>query len=194
MTQPHATKTFLISAIASGQGKTTITAALARKLRNEGQRVRIFKAGPDFLDPMMLERASGAPVHNLDLWMVGMAECRKLLAEAAREADVILIEGVMGLYDGTPSSADLAKALGIPVIGTEVGGIPEALSHGGGVTIPAGDSSALAAEVQRIAGDADLLKSMSRNASNAALNFDLPGMVERTLAVYRSVMERIERQ
>lgn len=116
MTQPHATKTFLISAIASGQGKTTVTAALARKLRNDGQRVRIFKAGPDFLDPMMLERASCAPVHNLDLWMVGIAECKKLLAEAAREADVILIEGVMGLYDGTPSSADLAKALGIPVI------------------------------------------------------------------------------
>lgn len=107
---------FLVSAIASGQGKTTVTAALARKLRQEGKRVRVFKAGPDFLDPMMLERASGAPVHNLDLWMVGLEECRRLLAEAAREADAILVEGVMGLYDGTPSSADLANALGMPVI------------------------------------------------------------------------------
>lgn len=116
MLNSHTTKIFLISAIASGQGKTTVTAALARKLRNEGQRVRVFKAGPDFLDPMMLERACGAPVHNLDLWMVGIEECKRLLAEATREADIILIEGVMGLYDGTPSSADLAKALGIPVV------------------------------------------------------------------------------
>ena len=116
MINSHTAKIFLVSAIASGQGKTTVTASLARKLRNEGQRVRVFKAGPDFLDPMMLERACGAPVHNLDLWMVGIAECKRLLAEAAREADIILIEGVMGLYDGTPSSADLAKALGIPVV------------------------------------------------------------------------------
>lgn len=116
MINSHTAKIFLVSAIASGQGKTTVTASLARKLRNEGQRVRVFKAGPDFLDPMMLERACGAPVHNIDLWMVGIAECKRLLAEAAREADIILIEGVMGLYDGTPSSADLAKALGIPVV------------------------------------------------------------------------------
>jgi cobyrinic acid a,c-diamide synthase len=116
MTSSSLASIFLVSAIASGQGKTTVTAALGRKLKNEGRRVRIFKAGPDFLDPMMLERASGAPVHNLDLWMVGLEECKRLLADAAREADVILIEGVMGLYDGTPSSADLANALGIPVI------------------------------------------------------------------------------
>jgi cobyrinic acid a,c-diamide synthase len=116
MTSHPSARIFLVSAIASGQGKTTVTAALARKLKSEGQRVRVFKAGPDFLDPMMLERASGAPVHNLDMWMVGAEECRRLLAEAAREADVVLVEGVMGLYDGTPSSADLAKAFGIPVI------------------------------------------------------------------------------
>ena len=116
MTSSPSAKIFLISAIASGQGKTTVTAALGRKLKNAGQRVRIFTAGPDFLDPMMLERASGAPVHNLDMWMVGPDECKRLLAEAARDADVILVEGVMGLYDGTPSSADLATALGMPVI------------------------------------------------------------------------------
>lgn len=109
-------KVVLISAIASGQGKTTTTAALARKLIKLGQKVRIFKTGPDFIDPMMLERACGAPVHSLDLWMVGRAASLAMLAQAASEVDVILIEGVMGLYDGNPSSADLANAFGVPVL------------------------------------------------------------------------------
>ena len=106
----------LISAIASGQGKTTVTAALARKLVKLGQRVRVFKTGPDFIDPMMLQRASGAPVFSLDLWMVGLDASQAMLAQAAAEVDVILIEGVMGLYDGNPSSADLARAFGVPVL------------------------------------------------------------------------------
>ena len=110
------TRAVLISAIASGQGKTTVTAALARKLIRQGLRVQVFKTGPDFLDPMMLECASGAVVQSLDLWMVGLDRCRSLLAQAAVQSDVILIEGVMGLYDGTPSSADLARALGVPVL------------------------------------------------------------------------------
>ena len=107
----------LIAAPASGQGKTTVTAALARLHRNQGRKVRVFKCGPDFLDPMILERASGAPVYQLDLWMVGADESRRLLWEAAGEADLILIEGVMGLFDGTPSSADLARHFGVPVLG-----------------------------------------------------------------------------
>ncbi|WP_459749259.1 cobyrinate a,c-diamide synthase [Pseudomonas sp. 3A(2025)] len=107
----------LIAAPASGQGKTTVTAALARLHRNQGRKVRVFKCGPDFLDPMILERASGAPVYQLDLWMIGVEESRRLLWEAAGEADLILIEGVMGLFDGTPSSADLARHFGVPVLG-----------------------------------------------------------------------------
>lgn len=109
-------KVVLVSAIASGQGKTTTTAALARKLRGQGKIVRVFKTGPDFIDPMILERASGAPVYSLDLWMVGQSASQAMLAQAALEADVILIEGVMGLYDGRPSSADLARAFGVPVL------------------------------------------------------------------------------
>ena len=105
-----------ITAPASGQGKTTVTAALARHHRDRGRRVRIFKTGPDFLDPMILERASGAPVYQLDLWMGGEDHCRQLLYEAAAEADLILIEGVMGLYDGDPCSADLATLFNIPVM------------------------------------------------------------------------------
>lgn len=106
----------LISAPASGQGKTTITAALACRHRQLGRRVRVFKTGPDFLDPMILERASNNPVYQLDLWMGGENHCRQLLYEAAGMADLILIEGVMGLFDGQPSSADLAVLFSIPVL------------------------------------------------------------------------------
>ena len=94
----------LISAPASGAGKTTVTAGIARCLRNQGRTVRVFKTGPDFLDPMILARASGYPVYQLDLWMVGEPACRQLLFEAANTADLILIEGVMGLFDAPPAA------------------------------------------------------------------------------------------
>lgn len=116
MTEPRQCPAVLIAAPASGQGKTTVTAALARLHRNQGRCVRVFKCGPDFLDPMILARASGAPVYQLDMWMVGEQDSRRLLWEAAEEADIILIEGVMGLFDGTPSSADLARHFGVPVL------------------------------------------------------------------------------
>lgn len=106
----------LITAAASGQGKTTVTAALARLHARQGRRVRVFKCGPDFLDPFWHQIASGAPVHQLDLWMTGEQDVRARLHAAALEADLILIEGVMGLFDGTPSAADLAERLGLPVM------------------------------------------------------------------------------
>lgn len=106
----------LISAPASGQGKTSVTAALARWHSRQGRRVRVFKTGPDFLDPMVLERASGAPAQQLDLWMCGEDDVRARLRAAAEQADLILIEGVMGLFDGAPSSADLAQRIGVPVL------------------------------------------------------------------------------
>jgi cobyrinic acid a,c-diamide synthase len=116
MREPRACPALFVSAPASNQGKTTITAALARFHSARGLVVRVFKTGPDFLDPMILERASGRPAYQLDLWMGSEEHCRALLYEAAREADLILIEGVMGLFDGTPSSADLAQLLGVPVL------------------------------------------------------------------------------
>lgn len=112
----HPCPALLISAPASGQGKTSVTAALARWHTRAGKRVRVFKTGPDFLDPTVLERASGAPVYQLDLWMGGEDDVRARLHAAAREADLILVEGVMGLFDGGQSSADLAQRFGLPVL------------------------------------------------------------------------------
>jgi cobyrinic acid a,c-diamide synthase len=108
-------RALLISAPASGQGKTAVTAALARHAVRTGIRVRVFKTGPDFIDPMILARAARQPVYQLDLWMGGLSHCRELLHQAAHESDLILVEGVMGLYDGEPSSADLAQAFNLPV-------------------------------------------------------------------------------
>ncbi|MCS6810799.1 MAG: cobyrinate a,c-diamide synthase [Tepidimonas sp.] len=126
--------TLLIAAPASGQGKTSVTAALARLHARQGRRVRVFKCGPDFLDPQWLELASGQPVDNLDLWMNGEADVRARLARAAAQADLILVEGVMGLYDGQPSAADLAQRLGIPVLAvveaSAMAGTFGALVHG----------------------------------------------------------------
>ncbi|WP_295982145.1 cobyrinate a,c-diamide synthase [uncultured Variovorax sp.] len=106
----------LVAAPASGQGKTTVAAALARLHARQGRRVRAFKCGPDFLDPHWLALASGAPVHSLDLWMTGEADCRARLHAAAAESDLLVIEGVMGLFDGDPSAADLAQRFGLPVL------------------------------------------------------------------------------
>jgi len=108
--------TLLIAAPASGQGKTTVTAALARLHARQGRRVTIFKCGPDFLDPQIHAVASGRPCQNLDLGMCGEDDARWRLARAAADSELILIEGVMGLFDGTPSAADIAERFGIPVM------------------------------------------------------------------------------
>ena len=106
----------VVAAPSSGSGKTTLVAALARHFTNAGKRVRVFKTGPDFIDPAFLAHASGQPVYQLDFWMCGEAHCKRLVAEAALQADLILIEGVMGMFDGKCSSADIAATLGIPVL------------------------------------------------------------------------------
>ena len=105
-----------LAAPASGQGKTTLTAALARLLKRQGKVVRVFKTGPDYLDPQILEQASGQPVEPLDMWMAGEEYCQQKLHEAALVADLIIVEGAMGMYDGTPSSADLAARFNIPLV------------------------------------------------------------------------------
>ncbi|OUS24512.1 cobyrinic acid a,c-diamide synthase [Gammaproteobacteria bacterium 45_16_T64] len=111
----HSCPALFIGAPASGEGKTTFTAALARYHRNQGRRVTVFKTGPDYLDPLILEHASGRPAIQLDIWMAGEEACRQLLFEAAENSDLILVEGVMGLFDGKPSGADHAALFNIPV-------------------------------------------------------------------------------
>ncbi len=120
---------FLVAAPASGQGKTTVVAALARLHTRLGRKVRVFKCGPDFLDPQIHAIASESPCQNVDLWMCGEADIAWRLAEAARSADLILIEGVMGLFDGSPSAAELATKLGIPIL-TVIDGSSMANSFG----------------------------------------------------------------
>jgi cobyrinic acid a,c-diamide synthase len=116
MLNPARCPAILIAAPASGQGKTTVACALARLHARQGRKVRVFKCGPDFLDPCWLALASGAPVHQLDLWMTGEDDCARRLHAAAQEADLIIVEGVMGLFDGEPSAADLAQRFGLPVL------------------------------------------------------------------------------
>lgn len=113
-------KAFVVAAPHSGSGKTLITLGLLRALRQRGLAVRSCKVGPDYIDPGFHAAATGAPCFNLDLWAMGKEACRALLAKQAAEADVVIVEGVMGLFDGPQgaagSTADLASALGLPVV------------------------------------------------------------------------------
>ncbi len=106
----------MVCAPASGSGKTTVVAALARLHSRQGRKVRVFKCGPDFLDPKIHAIASSAPCENIDLGMCGEADARWRLARAARDSDLILIEDVMGLYDAEQSGAALARVLGVPIL------------------------------------------------------------------------------
>lgn len=115
-----------IASPGSGEGKTTLTAALARYFKNQGMQVRIFKVGADYPDTQILTQACGHPVIQLDLWLGGEIFCQQQLYKAACEADLILIEGSLGLFDGKPSSADLAIRFGLPVtVIMNVAGITE---------------------------------------------------------------------
>ncbi|MGF1787271.1 cobyrinate a,c-diamide synthase [Photobacterium swingsii] len=124
----------VVAAPASGTGKTTVVAALARYFTLQGKKVRVFKTGPDFIDPQFLALASKAPVYQLDFWMCGEAHCRNILAQASQEADLILIEGVMGMFDGQCSSADIAAAFSIPILAViDAGAMAQtfgAIAHG----------------------------------------------------------------
>jgi len=112
----------LIAATGSGVGKTTVTIALIGALRARGMRVAAFKCGPDYLDPTYHRRAAGAASHNLDGWMMDRDSVLATFARAAASADVAVIEGMMGLFDGAAptsdegSSAEIAKWLAAPVL------------------------------------------------------------------------------
>jgi cobyrinic acid a,c-diamide synthase len=107
-------KGLLVAGTQSGIGKTTITLAILKALKDLGYGVQSYKAGPDFIDPTHLEKVTDAPCYNLDLHMMGQEGINRELAKC--DADYAVIEGAMGLYDGISSSAKIAAMLKVPVI------------------------------------------------------------------------------
>jgi cobyrinic acid a,c-diamide synthase len=115
-------KRIVIAAPASGSGKTTVTLGIMAALKRRGQQVAPFKVGPDFIDPGYHRLATGATSVNLDGWICGRQFVRETFEHHAAGADIAVIEGVMGLFDGVDgtseagSTAELAKHLGAPVV------------------------------------------------------------------------------
>ncbi len=113
---------FLIAGTSSGVGKTTVSLAISAALRGRGLKVQPFKGGPDFLDTGHHTRIAGRAARNLDSWMLSADANRDVLSHASRDSDVLLVEGMMGLFDGkdgqteTGSSGEIAKLLKLPVI------------------------------------------------------------------------------
>ena len=112
----------VIAGTHSGVGKTTVTLAILAALAARGRQVQPFKAGPDFIDPAHHSAVTGRPSRNLDGWMLGEAVNRDIFTRAAADADLSIIEGMMGLFDGSSpvdeigSTAELAKHLDAPVL------------------------------------------------------------------------------
>ena len=111
----------LISAAHKSSGKTTLCVGLCAALRARGHVVQPFKKGPDFIDPMWLSLAAGRDCHNLDFYLMGRDEILRTFAARSRGADISLIEGNKGLYDGlsldgSNSNAALATLLETPVV------------------------------------------------------------------------------
>lgn len=112
----------MVAGTHSGVGKTSVTLALVSALTRRGLKVQTFKVGPDYLDPTYLTLASGRPCYNLDGWMAGKAHVTRLFADKASAADIAVIEGVMGIFDGSDpvgpegSSAEIAAWLHAPVL------------------------------------------------------------------------------
>src|SRR3954469_22845335 len=110
----------IFAAPASGSGKTVLVAALLRLLARRGVRVAAAKLGPDYIDPTFHAAASRTACFNIDLWAMRPARVTALLGRMAGAAELVVVEGVMGLFDGagdgSGSTADFAALSGLPVI------------------------------------------------------------------------------
>jgi cobyrinic acid a,c-diamide synthase len=110
----------IVAAAASHSGKTTFSVGLIDALRARGLQVAAAKCGPDYIDPKFLEAASGGPAINLDPWAMPVNTVLARLARHTSDADLIIVEGVMGLFDGgaggAGSTASLARLTGLPVL------------------------------------------------------------------------------
>ncbi|MCF8045665.1 MAG: cobyrinate a,c-diamide synthase, partial [Desulfarculaceae bacterium] len=115
-------KGIVVAAASSGSGKTTVTLGLLAALKRRGLAIASFKVGPDFIDPGHHTQITGTVSRNLDGWMLSKDYNRACLETSARRADIVVIEGVMGLYDGydgrteAGSTAQMAKWSDFPVL------------------------------------------------------------------------------
>ncbi|SER16582.1 hydrogenobyrinic acid a,c-diamide synthase (glutamine-hydrolysing) /cobyrinate a,c-diamide synthase [Faunimonas pinastri] len=120
MTVDPTPRGLLVAAASSHSGKTTVTIGLIAALRELGLSVAAAKCGPDYLDPRFLEAASGGVAINVDPWAMGPDRVRVRLAAHAAATDILVVEGVMGLFDGgahgAGSTAELARITGLPVL------------------------------------------------------------------------------
>ena len=111
---------FLIAAPTSGSGKTTIARGLMKLFADKGYKVQPFKCGPDYIDTKFHQAVCGRPSINLDTFMASSEHVRELFANYGADADVCIVEGMMGLYDGYDrelgSSYEIARTLDIPVV------------------------------------------------------------------------------
>src|SRR5512147_1322793 len=122
-------KGLIIAAASSGSGKTTVTLALLALLKRRGIAVASCKVGPDYIDPAFHARATGRPCFNLDGWAMRPATLAQLVRQAVQDTELLIIEGVMGLFDGAPidssrgaaelapgSTAEIAARTRLPVV------------------------------------------------------------------------------
>ncbi|MCX7615200.1 MAG: AAA family ATPase, partial [Clostridiales bacterium] len=112
----------MIAGTNSGCGKTTVTCAVLKALKNKGMKIASFKCGPDYIDPMFHSEILGTKSNNIDLFLCGETSSKYLFVKNSEPCDISVVEGVMGFYDGmggntnVNSSCDISNELDIPVI------------------------------------------------------------------------------